>query len=386
MVASKPKPLGNKKKPDELKKTQKPDELWKTVCCCLCADESTRKFLWEAMERYTLLVNLLSKQIGHAPEFEQWKRQGWVSEKAVVTLCDALKQEEQFKGLPSRFYMSAQSMVKDTFEGWVKSQQRLSRKIGGKKRWLKLVEEDIELAKTTDFSSEVIQSRAKEILFELNQQETPAPQSSEGLTDDSQQEDEGSNSQRSLFSLLFDVYGAVEDYLSRRAIVHLLKSGGEVNEEMEDPEKLAQRLATKREEIQRLEAQLASRLPKGRDPTGEQAKNFLQEAIQRPEHPKCYPELFLFNIFYHYASLPMPSVQYAVYLLQTILIESKVVESEFLAWQEAMTERPTNVAKITNSLLYPLIFGSTDDLYWSFESKEKNQHDSELGKPCERTK
>ena len=82
----------------------------------------------------------------------------------------------------------------------------------------------------------------------------------------------------------------------------------------------------------------------------------------------------------------MPSVQYAVYLLQTILIESKVVESEFLAWQEAMTERLTNVAKITNSLLYPLIFGSTDDLYWSFESKEKNQHDSELGKPCERTK
>ncbi len=182
------------------------------------------------------------------------------------------------------------------------------------------------------------------------------------------------------------MHKVIEDSLSRRAVVHLLKNGGEVNEEIEDPEKLAQRLATKREEIQRLEAQLAGRLPKGRDPTGEQANNFLQEAIQPPEHPSCYPELFLFDIFYHYALLPMPSLQYALYLLQTILIESKVVESEFLAWQEAMAERLTNAAKIPNSLLYPLIFGGTDDLYWSFESKETNQHDSELGQPCEGTK
>lgn len=91
MVASRPKPLGNKKKRDELKKRQKLDESWKTVCCCLCTDESTRQFFWEAMEKYSLLITLLSKQIGQAPEFEQWKRQGWISEKAVVTLCNALK-------------------------------------------------------------------------------------------------------------------------------------------------------------------------------------------------------------------------------------------------------------------------------------------------------
>jgi len=66
--------------------------------------------------------------------------------------------------------------------------------------------------------------------------------------------------------LLFDTYEVTEDSLSRRAVIHLLKNGGEVNEEIEDPEKLQQRLVTKREEIQRLEAQLASRLPKGREP------------------------------------------------------------------------------------------------------------------------
>ena len=257
MVVSKPKPSSSNKKksnksvktkPDaikgkkfnQLKKKKKLDELYKTVCCCLCVDEATRKFLWEAMERYTLLVNLLLEQVGHSPEFEQWKQQGWVSEDAVKQLCDALKQEAEFKGLPSRFYMSAQSMVKDTFEGWVKLQRQLAHRINGKKRWLKAVEDDLELAKITDFSPEMIQNRAKEILLELSQQENTDIQpleSTEDDVDEGQQEDDSSSSPKSVFSLLFYTYEITEDYLTRRAIVHLLKNEGEVNEEPEDLEK-----------------------------------------------------------------------------------------------------------------------------------------------------
>lgn len=378
MVASKPKPSRNKEKPDELKNKNKSDELHKTVCCHLCADEPTRRFLWEAMEKYTLLVNLLLEQVGCSSELEQWKRQGWVSEATVKQFCKAFEEKEQFKGLPSRFYMSAISLVKDTFEGWVKSQQRLTRKINGKKRWLKLVEEDIELAKTTDFSLEAIQNRAKDLLLELRQQQNPKPQleSSKDSPDEGQQRNEVSDNQRLPFSLLFDTYGVIEDDLSRHAIVHLLKNGGEVNEEIENTEELARRLATKREEIQRLEEQLASRLPKGRDPTGEQAINFLQEVIQLPEHQNCYPALFLFSIFYYYVLASIPYIQYGFYLLRRILTEVKIVESEFLAWEEAMTERLTNAAKIPNSLPYPLILGSTDDLLWSFEPQERNQQHS----------
>ncbi|HEY9631209.1 MAG TPA: type V CRISPR-associated protein Cas12k [Coleofasciculaceae cyanobacterium] len=380
MAVSRPKPSEKKKKLDE---------LYKVVCCWLCVDEATRKIIWEAMEKYTLLVNLLTERVAQLPEFEQWRQQGWVPEKAVMGMCQALKQEEQFKGLPSRFYMSAQSMVKDTLDGWLKLQQRLSRKINGKKRWLKLVEEDIELATVTDFDPEVIQNRAKEILLELSQPENSEPQLSESLEeapDESQQEDGSRDGQQSPFSLLFDLYEIAEDCLSRRAIVHLLKNGGEVNEETEDLEKLTQKLATKREAIQRLEKQLVSRLPKGRDPTGEQALQFLQEAIQFPEHSNRYPSLFLFDIFYHYASLPMPYVQYAAYLLQAILAESKIVESEYLEWQGAMTERFHNAAKIPNSLPYPLLFGSTDDLYWSLESRGGSQQNSQPGKPCKGAK
>ncbi|MBD1998465.1 hypothetical protein H6G00_17820 [Leptolyngbya sp. FACHB-541] len=410
MVVSKPKPSGKKNKSDKLKKKEESDKLkekqksdklrkkeesdklYKTVCCYLCADELTRKFLWEVMEKHGLLINALLDQVGHSLEFEEWKQQGWLPDKALVEWCKALKQENQFKGFPSRFYISAQSIVKEMVESWVKLQKQLLGKSNGKKRWLKSVQEDIELSKITDLSPEMIQNRAKEILLELYQQENSESQSLESLEDNSQedqQEDEGSDSQPSLFTLLFDTYDmykVTEDFLSRRAIVHLLKNEGEVNEEIEKPEKLEERLVTKREEIQRLEEQLASRLPKGRDPTGEQALIFLEEAIQLPEHPNCYPPLFLFNVFYHYALLPTPYVQYTVYLLQKRLIEQKIVESEFLAWQESVDGRLANAAKITNSSLYPLSFGSTDDLYWLFETKEGNQQDPELRQSCEGTK
>lgn len=126
-----------------------------------------------------------------------------------------------------------------------------------------------------------------------------------------------------------------------------------------------------------------SRLPKGRDPRGERAIEFLQAVIQFPEHPDVYPALFLFDIFYHYALSSISYIQYGVYLLQMILIEAKTVESEFLSWQEAMTERFTNAAKVPNPSPYPLLFGSTDDLYWSFELKKEKQQDSQIEKSCE---
>ncbi|PSB22409.1 hypothetical protein C7B76_04210 [filamentous cyanobacterium CCP2] len=46
--------------------------------------------------------------------------------------------------------------------------------------------------------------------------------------------------------------------------------GGQVGEQEEDPEAFAQMIHRKQKEIERLEAQLVSRLPKGRDLTGEE--------------------------------------------------------------------------------------------------------------------
>ena len=226
----------------------------------------------------------------------------------------------------------------------------------------------------TDFSPEIIQLRAKEILVELcpsNPVEAESVASSNNGQNEAEdcQEDDQINYPKSLFSRLFDLYDSTEDVLTRRAIVHLLKNDGEVNEEAEDPEKLALRLAAKREEIRRLEEQLQGRLPVGRDPTGEKAIRFLETAIKLPEHPTCYQPWFLLNAFYCYALSPMSCIKYGVYLLQSILSEIEIVEFEFITWKDTLAEHLADAAKQPNDLPYPLIFGSTSDLVWESELK-----------------
>ncbi|PSB59903.1 hypothetical protein C7B61_18375, partial [filamentous cyanobacterium CCP1] len=329
------------------------------------------------MVKYTLLVNRLLEQVGQLSEFKQWQEKGSISKEPVKQLCDALKKHHaEFQGLPHRFYISAKLMVTYTFESWLALQQRRRRKIDGKRRWLNRVEDDIELAKVTDFSPEMIQNRARKILAEIHPSNPVEPEpetSSDNEINEGEncQEEEEMNQPKSLLSCLFDLYDSTEDALTLRAIVHLLKNNGEVNEEDEDPKKLELRLAAKREEIQRLEKQLQGRLPKGRDPTGETTTRFLEEAIKLPEHPTAYPPRFLLNAFYCYALLPMPYIQYGVYLLNAILDEARIVESDFITWRDTIAEHLVNAAKRPNSLPYPLIFGSTSDLVWESESKRK---------------
>ncbi|GAB4230735.1 MAG: hypothetical protein Kow00121_59500 [Elainellaceae cyanobacterium] len=328
------------------------------------------------MVKYTLLVNRLLEQVGQLPEFEQWQEKGSISKEPVKKLCAVLKEHHtEFQGLPSRFYTSATLMVAYTFESWLALQQRRWRKIDGKRRWLKRIEDDIELAKVTDFSPEMIQLRAKEILAEIRPsnpiEPEPAASSDNGLDEAEDCQEEEINQPKSLFSCLFDLYDSTEDTLALRAIVHLLKNDGEVNEEPEDPEKLALRLAAKREEIQRLEKQLQSRLPTGRDPTGENTIQFLEAAVKLPEHSTCYQPWFLLNAFYCYALSSMPYIQYGVYLLNAILNEVRIVESEFITWRDTIAEHLADAAKQPNYLPYPLIFGSTSDLVWESELKGK---------------
>jgi hypothetical protein len=52
------------------------------------------------------------------------------------------------------------------------------------------------------------------------------------------------------------------------------------------------RLEKKRTEIQRLEKAMASRLPIGRDPTGDRAQQSIDEAIAFAEHTTFIPVTF----------------------------------------------------------------------------------------------
>jgi IS605 OrfB family transposase len=117
-------------------------------------------------------------------------------------------------------------------------------------------------------------------------------------------------------------YETTENTLSRCAIAYLLKNDCQVNDLEENSKKFADRIYRKQKEIERLEAKLVSRLPKGRDLTGEEFLETLTIATgQVPEN-----------------------------------------EGEQLLWQAKLLAKPA-------TLPYPIVFGSQDDLRWSMNEK-----------------
>lgn len=128
---------------------------------------------------------------------------------------------------------------------------------------------------------EAIYAKAREILEQVSTSAsiTPLKQPKKSKKPKKVKED------ASVASRLFELFDTTEDPFSRRAIIHLIKHGYKVNEQEEDLEDLSQRLARKRKEIQRLEAQLKAQTPKGQAPTAQAAEERLLTAIALPEHP-----------------------------------------------------------------------------------------------------
>ena len=122
----------------------------------------------------------------------------------------------------------------------------------------------------------------------------------------------------------------VKDSLSRRAINHLLINKLKVSEEDQNLNELSSRLDKTQVEIKRLSEQLASRLPKGRDPTGQR---YLQ-------------------ILSHISSLP------------DLRDDPQKLETELdrLTIQQQLP--------LFNELPYPILFYSSGDLYWSVQSQD----------------
>ncbi|MDX2231306.1 MAG: hypothetical protein NW220_16835 [Leptolyngbyaceae cyanobacterium bins.349] len=121
-------------------------------------------------------------------------------------------------------------------------------------------------------------------------------------------------------------FGTTENLLEQRAVIHLLKNDLTVSKQDKDSQILTQQLESKKIEIERLEKQLQSQLPKGRDPTGERFLESLLTAIALPNLDE--------------------TAQANEHLIS--LKEQKQVE-------------------LFNSLPYPIILGSADDLIWSTE-------------------
>lgn len=301
---------------------------FKTIRSQLCATEETRKYLWHWFLVYTLLINQLLEQLPKEPEFDKWREKGKIPRTAIVALCNKLLAEEvNLKGLPARFNTSAVLLVGYTFASIFAIQTGLRLKCEGKQRWLSVAEQDLELAQSTHFGPEAIRETAAQVLVEVEverQREFNAREDQTGQP-------------LPVMSVLFQFWDkAAKKPLRRRSIAHLLRNDCKVNPEAEDPDELALRLSKKRIQIERLQEQLNSRLPIGRDPTGKRSDRYLQEAIAVAQCPE-----------------------------------------EFDAWERSLSQRMANLSTQFNTLPYPLLFASCDDLYWSWEPEQQPNQKAE---------
>lgn len=288
----------------------------RTIRCRLTASRETRQFFWEKMVAYTCLINQLFSKVAQDEQFNDWQQSSSVPRKPLEEIIKTIEKESGSYHLPARFYTSAVLMTQYVYKSWFALQKRRQWQIQGKRRWLEIMKQDSLLAHT-DFSPETIYAKAREILSQTsNNRNEPKKKRSEG--------------KKSLLGSLMTKFEETDDLLTKCAVLHLLKNDFEVSEEThDDPDDFKLRLESKRIEIERLEEQLQSRLPKGRDPTGDRFAENLIEAIALPD--------------------------------DTVSNYSDLVFSSWLEQKQI---------KLLNPLPYPIIWGSADDLRWTSEPRK----------------
>ncbi len=252
-----------------------------TIQCRLVAKEETIRHLWELMtQKNTPLINEVLEQIGKHPELEECIQKGKLPIGLVKTLCNSLKTDLQFSGQPGRFYSSAISLVDYIYKSWLALQQGRQWKIEEKERWLSILISDDELEKACNSSLDVIRAKATKL---LTQNGPPSNlnhnQPTESKKGQKTKKGKADKPPRRLFNLLLDAYENTTDPLERCSLAYLLKNDCQVSELEEDPKEFALRRRAKEIEIERLKEQLESRLPKGRDLTGEKWLEALETAI-----------------------------------------------------------------------------------------------------------
>lgn len=232
-----------------------------TIQCRLVASEPTRKLIWQLMaEKNTPLINEILWQINNHPDFEQWQRNAKLPSSLVIDLCKSFQEDSLYSEQPSRFYLSASTLVNYIYKSWLKLQQRRQRKLEEQERWLLMLKSDTELLKECECSLDIIRSKTKEILNDVEKAIAKAQKKS-------------NKNVPKKSSLLFDLYDETEesDILTRSAICYLLKNGSKLPKpnKIEDKKKFAQRCRKVQIKIERLKDQLESSRPHGRDLTGE---------------------------------------------------------------------------------------------------------------------
>lgn len=299
-----------------------------TIQCRLVAEEDSLRQLWELMtEKNTPFINEILLQIGKHPEFETWLEKGRIPAELLKTLGNSLKTQEPFPGQPGRFYTSAITLVDYLYKSWFALQKRRKNQIEGKQRWLKMLKSDQELEQESQSSLDVIRTKATELLSKF----TPQSDSEALRRNQNDKQKKVKKTKKptkaktsSLFKILLNTYEETEEHLTRYALAYLLKNNCQISELDENPEEFTRNKRRKEIEIERLKNQLQSRIPKGRDLTGEEWLETLE-----------------------IATLNVPQN-----------------ENEAKAWQAALLRKTANVP-------FPVAYESNEDMTWFKNDKNR---------------
>jgi hypothetical protein len=252
-----------------------------TIQCRLVASPETRQQLWTLMaSRNTPLINALIGQLSQHPDFEIWRRKGKISSTVVAQLCQQLKNQDEFTGQPARLYTSAEHAADYIFKSWLAIQKRLQQKLDGKLRWLEMLKSDEELAQKSGVEITVIRDRASVILAQLQSSTSPDKATQNQNKKGRKGKNKAGSSDQNLASQLFEQYRDSKQALEQCAVAFLLKNGCKVRQQEEDPEKFAQHRRKVEIQIQRLQEQIESRIPRGRDLTGQSWLDTLETATR----------------------------------------------------------------------------------------------------------
>lgn len=174
------------------------------------------------VEKNTLLVNELLKQINTHPDLENWLKVGNIKAEVIKGLCDNLRTESRFQDMPGRFANAAENLVKYIYKSWFALQEKRRFSLQRKQHWLSMLKSDLELELESGCSLETLRAQATKILtkkkaeLERNQKEKPdqAPK----------------DNSKALFNSLFQAYDKAKAPRQRCAIAYLLKNNCQVSE------------------------------------------------------------------------------------------------------------------------------------------------------------
>jgi hypothetical protein len=220
------------------------------------------------VEKNTLLVNELLKQINTHPDFDKWLKEGNIPASVIEGRCKNLRAESRFQGMPGRFANAAENLVKYIYKSWFALQEERRFRLWRKQRWFSLLRSDLELEQESGLSLEKLRTEATEILIKAQLECSREAEPDQATTDNS----------KALWDNLFTAYDKSKSLRRRCAIAYLLKNGCEVSEVEEDPEAYKRRRRKKEIQIERLKEQLKSRLPKGRNLSDQEWLEALEQA------------------------------------------------------------------------------------------------------------